>query len=403
VQNSSDALFAGLSALALQQTVASTERHAMRHLATASALVALAALSRNDGLVLFPLFLALAVPAASRIRPRVLAAAGPFVAIVVGYLLVRAVVIGNLEDVATLKWRSYLAFEQGQGVIFADRYAAGTNPYVEGHVVARRLYGTPEENNFSIVRAVARNWPAFLERLAAAIRHIPRQFRLAYGESTGGVLIILWIWGAVVISASGFSGRRALAALCWPLHLAAYLLTFFRAGYFLLPCAAVLAVAAVGAKHLLTAGWIVLRRLCPFPRAAASAALAVILGGVLAFYLTQHPPTKISRGRESSPSERAILFMQRTFPRDARIAAYAPAPVWAARGEYVSMILTLRHLDTGRELQEWLDRERVIALYVEDSLRDQEPRLWALIESLVGTPLTVVFSDGHLRILAVAR
>ena len=402
-QNSSDALFAGLSALALQQTVASTDRHAMRHLATASTLVALAALSRNDGLVLFPLFLALAVAGAGRIRTRMLVAAGPFLIIVVGYLVVRVFVTGDLEDVVSLKWRSYMAFEQGQGVIFAERYPAGTSPYVEGHVAARRLYGTPEENDLSVVRAVTRNWPAFLDRLAAAIPRIPRQLMLAYGGSTmSGVIVILWIWGAVGRATSGLSGRRALATLCWPLHLGAYLLTFFRPGYFLLPCAAVLAVAAVGSKNLLTAGGGVLRRVVPFPRAAASVALTVILVGVLSIHLAQHPPANISFSQGRSPSERAILFMQRNFPRDARIAAYAPAPVWAARGEYVSVVLTLRHLQTGGELREWLDRERVTALYVEESLRDQEPRVWTLIEHLVGSSLTAVFADGPIRILAVS-
>lgn len=401
VQNSSDAFFAGLSALALQQAVASTDRHALRHLATASTLVALAVLSRNDGLLLFPLFLALAVTGAGRIRARALAAACPFLVIVVGYLVVHAFMTGTLADVASLKWRSYMAFEQGQGVIFAERYPAGTNPYVEGHVAARRLYGTPEENQLSVVRAVSRNWPAFLDRLVAALHQIPGQLRRAYGEWTSGVIVILWIWGAVSMAIARSSRRRALAALCWPLHLGAYLLTFFRSGYFLLPCAAVLGVAAVGSKNLLTSGWIVLRRWLPFPRVAASAGGVVILVGVLVLYLAQHPPTKISLGQRESTSERAIFFMQRTFQRDARIAAYAPAPVWAARGEYVSLILTLRHLQTGRDLREWLDRERVTALYLENSLRDQEPRVWTLIESLIGTSLTVVLTDGHIRILVV--
>jgi hypothetical protein len=128
VENSSDALFAGLSALALRQTVASTDRHALRRLAVASTWVALAALSRNDGFALFPVFLALAAAGAGRIRTRLLAAAWPFLAIVVGYLVIRALVIGSLEDVASLKWRSYMAFEQGQGVIFADRYPPGPVP-----------------------------------------------------------------------------------------------------------------------------------------------------------------------------------------------------------------------------------------------------------------------------------
>jgi hypothetical protein len=251
------------------------------------------------------------------------------------------------------------------------------------------------------LRAVSRNWPAFLDRLVAAIRQIPGQFWRAYGGWTSGVIVVLWIWGAISISVSRCSWRRALPSLCWPLHLGAYLLTFFRSGYFLLPCAAVLAVAAVGSKNLLTPGWIVLRRLIPFPRVAASAAVALILGSVLVLYVAQHPLANIGMRHEQSPSERAIFFMQRNFPREARIAAYAPAPVWAARGEYVSLILTLRHLRAGGELREWLDRERVTALYVEDSLREQEPSVRALIESLIGTSLTVIFSDGPIRILAV--
>jgi hypothetical protein len=399
VENSSDALFAGLSALALQQTVASRDRHALRHLAVASAWVALAALSRNDGFVLFPLFLALAAAGAGRIRTRVLAAAWPFLAIVVGYLVIRALVRGSLEDVASLKGRSYMAFEQGQGVIFADRYPAATSPYVEGHTASRRLYGTPDENNLSVFRAVSRNWPAFFERLIAALRQVPGQARLAYGESTSGVLVVLWLWGAIVIATARGSGRRMLATLGWPLHLGAYLLTFFRPGYFLLPCAAILAVAAVGSKHLLAGGWAVLTRLLPLPRTAARAALAVMLGAVVVFRLADHHPANIDVRWGSSPSARAILFMQRNLPADARIAAYAPAPVWAARGEYVSLVLILRNLQTPRDLRDWLDRERVTALYVEDSLRGLEPTVSALIESLVGTSLTVVFSDGQVRIL----
>jgi hypothetical protein len=402
VQNSSDALFAGLSALALQQTVASIDRDALRRLATASTLVALAAFSRNDGLPLFALFLVLALAGAGgRLRDRALAAALPFVAIVGGYLLVRVAVTGTLDDVASLRWRSYMAFEQGQGVTFAERYPAGTSPYVEGHVASRQLYGTPEDNHLSVVRAIGRNWPAFAERVVASVRQIPGQARGAYGASFG-IIGVLWLWGVVALSTSRYPRRRGAAAILWPLHLGAYLLTFFRPGYFLLPCATILAVAAVGARDLVTAGSVVLGRMVPFPRAAATGSLALVLAGTLAFDLAHHRP---AMGRErfgSMPSERAILFLQHTVPPDARVAAYGPAPVWAARGEYVSLILSLRDLQTPRELARWLDRERVRALYVEDSLRGLEPRVWALVEGLIGTSLTVAFSDGPIRILTVS-
>jgi hypothetical protein len=403
VQNSSDALFAGLSALALQQTVASRalDRRALTHLALASTLVALSALARNDGFVLFPPFVALAVAGRARRWTRLLTAAAPFVVIVGGYLLVRASTSGIVDDVASLRWRSYMAFEQGQGAIFAERYPAGSNPYVEGHVAARRLFGTPEENNFWVLRAIHRNWPAFLDRAIGAVRQIPGQLRVAYGETISVAIAILWIWGAVAVLSSGSSRRRALAALCWPLHLGAYVLTFFRPSYFLLPYAAVLAIAALGAKQLLTSAVAAVRRRVAVPNAMAGAALVVLLAGVLVFSLSRHPLAPIGVRHESSPRERAIVFMQRNFPRDARIAAYAPAAVWAARMDYVTLILNLRHLHSPRELREWLAREHLAALFVEPALRVGEPSMWALIESLVGTSLTVAFADGEIRVLAV--
>ena len=240
-----------------------------------------------------------------------------------------------------------------------ERYPTGTNPYVEGHVDARKLFGTPEENGMSVVRAVARNFPAFLDRVAASLRQIPRQLMVAYGEPVGSVIVILlWVWGALVISTSRSSERRALIALGWPLHLGAYLITFFRSSYFLLPCAAVLAVASIGAKSLLR----------PFhlSRGTARVAAVGLLGAAVVLHVVQHPVSKPRVGWGNTPSERAILFVQQSFPRDARIAAYAPAPVWAARGEYVTLILNLRTLQTSRELQQWLIRENIAALYVEN-------------------------------------
>jgi hypothetical protein len=393
VQNPSDALFAGLSALALQQTLASADGRSLRPLATASTLVALAALTRTDGLVLFPLFLALALPGAGGWRRRGLAAACPFVLIVGGYLALRVVTTGGVDDVASLRWRSYMAFEQGQGVVFAERYPAGTSPYVEGHVQARRLYGTPEENRLSLPRAIGRNWPAFRERVSAAARQVPAQVRLAYGGWTG-VILVLWLVGALALVADRSPGPRTWAPLGWPLHLAVYLLTFFRAGYFLLPFAAVLAVASLGAKRLL-------RALPWTPRAGVgAAALLILAGSVLGVFLAGLRPVSFDTAFGRTPSERSILFLQNQVPHDARIAAYAPAPVWAAKREYVSLILTLRDFRAVAELRERLDRERVSALYVEDSLRELEPGLWTLIESLIGTSLTVVFADGPIRILA---
>ncbi len=400
VQNSSDALFAGLSALALQQTMASADGRPFRRLATASTLVALAALTRTDGLVLFPLFLALALPGAGGWRRRGLAAVCPFLVIVGGYLALHAATTGGVEGFTGLRWRSYMAFEQGQGVLFAERYPAGASPYVEGHVQARRLYGTPEENRFSVVRAIARNRPAFFERLGVALRQIPGQVRLAYGGWTG-VILVLWLWGAIGLVTTRAPGPRTFAPLGWPLHLAAYLLTFFRAGYFLLPFGAVLAVASLGAKRALYAGRRLLPPLPSVARAVVSAALAIVVAGALAVFLSGSRPLRFDVAYGRTPSERSILFLQSHGPRGARVAAYAPAAVWAARGEYVSLILTLRDLRAGAELRERLERERVTALYVEDSLRELEPSVWTLIEGLIGTSLTVVFADGPIRILAI--
>lgn len=139
-----------------------------------------------------------------------------------------------------MKERAYFAFEQGEGVSWADARREGTDPSITGVEVSARLYGSQEQNQSSILRAIEHNPGPYLSRVAHNVCKLPRQISLDYSgwahEGTGcngkGAyspwLFELMAFGlllAVVLS------KQRLLVLAFILPFAAYCLTFYRDGY----------------------------------------------------------------------------------------------------------------------------------------------------------------------------
>ncbi len=121
LENSSDGLYVGLSGLALAHVLAFLRRHKLGDLRSASAIAGIAALTRNDGLILIPV---LATFILAR-RPKTL---GSFKALflavvpaclVVGPRFLFSAASGKGIRVGIAR-RTYDAFEQGKGVAHAE-------------------------------------------------------------------------------------------------------------------------------------------------------------------------------------------------------------------------------------------------------------------------------------------
>jgi len=191
-----DPLFVSLAALSLWQLFRYKHTNDRRHLALASILMALAALARVDGLILFAIlfFLAMVINyERKKLWSSIAAVLVPFVVILGGIILIRGLVTGNYET--GIPERTYANFESGQQVAFQG--SGELNAVVESRIEARRLFGTAEENDNSPFKAIARNPDSYTQRLVATIRALPAKLLRAYGIRFAAVLLYLAIRGAV--------------------------------------------------------------------------------------------------------------------------------------------------------------------------------------------------------------
>lgn len=441
--NPSDALFAGLSGLTFWQVLKYHNARDHRYVWQASALLGLAALSRNDGLVLVPIFLFLSLLIARsgersmRQYLRVFAASvTPCVLLIGGYVLIYGNVMGDFQ-LGTAR-RTYLAFEQGQPLQTQPEAGSLT---IEAQLQAREVFGTPEENDYSIVQAIRRNPQAYIERLKNIIKVLPSTLLRAYHLRLGAPIFLFALIGIFELLRKKAFLLTAITII-WPMHLAVYFLTFFRSGYMLLPFFIPISLAAIGLHVTITNfdnnryKWpitLALLMLCTY--GLADDKLAIFLGasvflfglwaiwillasrkeivnkllaGLLAIMclglvLREPYPSPGIRSLGSSSDEQALVFMLDYLEPGSRVVSYAPGHVLAARMTYVRFPEELRQYTTGEELYAWLIENDIAAIHSINLLRNQEAHIWGLVEEQIGVHLERAFRQdpGDIQVILV--
>jgi hypothetical protein len=451
----SDPLFAGLAGLSLwqllryQESLENTAMHgaedqrplsARRHLLLASTFLGLAALARNDGLVLFIIFIFLVLLLNLR-RPRWWAAlfhgSIPFLLLVGGYVLVYGLATGDFS-LGTAE-RTYLNFEAGQQSIYAGTGAL--SPVVESRLEAQRIFGTGKENNYSILRAIRRNPQVYLHRVLAVTKELPTRLLRAYGIRFAALLFLLAGRGLL-----GLARRRQYALLAilalWPAHLATgFVITIFREGHLAFPFYVVYALAAIGLHELLanlqdrrevyfwTAALLGLSAYGIWGnKLAVYYGAAVFLVGLGVIWLIAQRPNVVGplrtatlfillcaglviRGGFPTPSfpalretakAQASLYMIEHLAPGTKVAAGSPGVVWSARMTYASLTSPdVPQNKSSAEFLDWMIRQDIRAIYVDHSLYNTNPFLWDLIKGQLGQGIERVFAadDGDIQVL----
>ena len=425
LENPSDSFYAGLAGLAFWQMLCYLNSRQLKHLALTSLMIALAAMARNDGLVLFGIFVVIALfflKSAENKLKHLAAAILPFVILVGGYVLVYGLVTGDY-DLGTQE-RSYLAFQQGQIQMTEPPKdcSLGRIKCVEQEV--NRLYGTSGENGNSVFRAIARNPQAYLQRLQNTLSLLPGYIHDAYGKYTFYALVFLGLVGVVAL----IRKRQIpllLLHLAWCLPLLTYFLTFFRPGYLRTPFFVVLALAALGVQELVESlgqkrQWLWMTLLLILVGLGLSrpslnyfyfSMLILLACMALALILKQSPlegPQStqlmlmlflagglIMRGgftppviptTGAIPEEQAILVLEQNFPEKTLIGAGAPGIPFAARMEFMPTTEknNLALAKTPKEYYDGLKKLGIKAIYVDNIITHNTP-LWALIKPGIGT------------------
>jgi hypothetical protein len=434
----SDPLFASFAALSLWQLLKYEHAGVRKYLVFSSLFLAAAALARNDGLILFVIFLFLTIFVSWRRKDlwrSVLCSLTPFIALVGGYILLYGLATGDYR-LGTME-RTYENFESGQQVIYSGE--GEFSPVIEARLEAQRLFGTAEENNYSVFRAIARNPEAYTKRLIAVIKGLPQLLLNAYGKRFAVILFILALRGVIELV------RRKevpllLILFLWPMHLATgFVITLFRTGHLQFAYYIVFLLASIGLFALLSnlrsrieVGWATLLFVGFGIYGILDNKLAIFYGvaiflvslWILAFYQGQireqmkpimlllllcggiiirgeFPSPKL-RVLGSDPKEQAVAFMMENFPPEASLAAAAPGVVWAAKLNCA--VLASRDVPQERSTEgfmQWLRDQGFEGIYVDHDLYNGLPAVWNLIEPQIGVGLERIFEvdRGNYQIL----
>jgi hypothetical protein len=437
-----DPLFASLASLSLWQLLVYKDSGKRHHLAFSSLFMGFAALSRNDGLILFVILVILTVFLGIRKKelwrsmPFVLV---PFIFLVGGYILVYGLITGDYQP-GTME-RTYTNFESGQQVVYSG--TGEFSPVIESRLEARAIFGTPEENRNSVFRAIRRNPKEYFRRLTAVIKDLPRLVLHAYGIRFAVVLLILAGRGVFeLIKRREFA---LLIVLCvWPLHLVTgFLITLFRPGHLQFPFYVILALSSIGLSAIITnlrskneLSWISVLILGITVYSLVDNKLAIFYGGavflaglwIVYFIETKQvgiqkkallmvfliagiiirggfPSPKI-RILGSDPKEQAVLFIVENYLPDTTFAAASPGIVWTAKMGYAGLSSSDVPQDkSSSEFIDWLADQGIEAIYVDHDLSSGLPGIWKLIEPQIGHSLDRVFEveRGNYQVLQIVR
>lgn len=368
----SDILFAGLSGLAFWQMLAFYHHRRRVHLWWASALMGLGMLARAEGLLLIGAMTVVVLVISLRSRTwyrDIIAVLTPFLILVGSYVLIFGLVTGNFDP--GLADRTFNNFESGHEVVYS--YTGVFTPTIGARLESREYFGTPEENNNSVFRAIRRNPEMYLTRLRKTVPGFIDFAVKAYGNK----FLLIFIWLATRGMIALIKGKHyplALMSLLWFVPMGVgWLNTFFREGYFLMPYFVIFSLASIGITAMIenfdhrsekigmAAGGalLILVSLLAANTSMLYRGVLFIGGLVMIFILRQRIPefdrwrthawwlllalVFIIRGGYQPPAlpqygktdlERAVYYLQEQLPAGSHVLAGAPANVWAARMTY---------------------------------------------------------------------
>jgi hypothetical protein len=432
----SDPLFAALSGFTFWQVMRFFNSRKIKHLWFASLLLGLAASARNDGLVLFPILIVVSLIIFLPNRRwwlAILACIVPFSVIVGGYILFAGFMTGDYNP--GISERTYSNFEAGHEIIYSD--PGRTNPTIEAYIEARRVFGTPEENDYSIVTAILRNPAVYLSRLKAIIKTFPSSLNDAYGIKYTVILLLLAMRGVFeLIKKKEIKLLITMGLWITPLAVG-FVNTIIRLGYIRFPYFILYSLAGVGLYALVSN---MKNRLEVIPWVIVSLAIGVtallagktavyygiyifFIGLLVAWYLSwkfrseknnQHilllvflcaglvlhgnypGPKKWQLGVNGD--EAASLYMSQSLPKDSLVLAGTPAAVWMARLHYAGLnSADLPTFADEIEFARWV-YQNFDAIYIDHTV---SPYFLEMIEKRIGKEYLRVFSaeDGDYQVL----
>ncbi|MBI9043048.1 MAG: glycosyltransferase family 39 protein [Anaerolineaceae bacterium] len=431
--NPSDGMFTILSAFTLWKLIAFYKQDQVKDLLCSSVFLGLAALSRNDGIVLFLIYLVLVIAviiSGKRKWKSVLYAILPFIVMVGGYLLIGGLVTGNFS--MGISARSYLAFEQGHELAYEG--GGIHSPTINAMLDAQEVYGTAEENNLSVFRAIMGNPGAYFKRLKIILTKLPFQFLEVYNKKLTALFLLFMFRGIYEMFRKKKFIELGLIIL-WAAYLLTYLLTFVREGYLRTVFFIIFILASIGlsaitnnlhkkSEKVFILGSLILliisglffnklaiyygaslflisfiailmirKRFVNLPKVNEYSLVLLLLAGII---LRGNYPSPRMWTLGDQGDEMAAIYMMENLEKGTSVLAGSPGVPWLAKMNFLSLNSTdVPAMESKAVFHEWMQNEGISAVYVDYSISRDAPYYWDLIQELENDGLDLVFSANQ--------
>lgn len=400
--NPSYAIFTTVSIWAVYFLVKAGSSDPFRNLLLSALFIALGGLTRPEIFITLPVFLILVIVATKgqnfAMRARILASAAAIVfTLIGGYLMLFNVVTG--QPALETSNKLYVTFEASESLMLesTDRHVASWLGTAQER--SRKLYGTPEENGNSVLRAVLNNPNAYLQREIVNMERASNMAMSTYGQgnkSIGFILLTLSVFGAFSL----FYQRKAYYGyifLLWQLTLSVYLATIIFPAYLIMPFFCILALASIGVTSLLKG----LRFLMPnqfstaIPRLFKWKAIELERRRYRQFFFIICIGSTITicsllaiSGKHDKSNERLMAdFLSTSYSVNTKILAYPGTSVELAKMSWVGIAPDLlTSLGAPDQALNYLADQGISAVIVEPFLTNQDPfGGWTRIKTLIDT------------------
>jgi hypothetical protein len=441
LSNTSQILFVILATLALRHLLRYAADRRTSHLVAASLWLGLAFLARNEALWIFlfaiPMVLLLdLLPPKEAVAATVIKPVTTFLSRLAGLLVPFALCIliyQGLYIAATgstetgLPVRTYDALEAGQGLTYPEQYPG--DPFISGIPDSRRIYGTRQENGFSVIAAALRNPSAMIDRVIRNMELMPVSMVQGLGGYIGTLLILFVLLGMAALTRSR-QWRMLAVLLAFSLFELLYIPFFWLSSYWLFLFPVVFALGAIGIRWFITESGTLFRAVAFLAGLGALAAAVCLPSWTLAYIalaslavivlttLHANAPARAVIGGAalaglglllvnpayvqnpellpdvgSDPAVQTAQWLRAHTPPDAKVTAWGATTVYLSGRPFLSLE---GFLDTPARMADWLAANNVAYLYADGYLAGTFPDLMPVVASLAADGcLDPVFEDDR--------
>ncbi|MCB2213782.1 glycosyltransferase family 39 protein [bacterium] len=221
IENQSDVVFIALAALGLMFMLRFNEDQQLKYVWFSGLCVALGVFARVETIILIgPLTIFALVINRKKYKfyKVLIAALVPMVALMGLFLAVNYITFGGPN--LGMSGKSYDSFQMNQAFLPGSKNEIAYNS-------GEAIFGTAEENNFSVPRAILRNPLATAERALANLLKLPKDLMAFFGGKQALLMVVFGAWGIYTLIREK-KWMVLLLLLVWPLYAFVSLIFFSR-------------------------------------------------------------------------------------------------------------------------------------------------------------------------------